>query len=320
MLRRALTHSPQGPAAAAKVCARDAAIDAEFQSILSTHHVHDGGRATSPRAAGDLGAKSFERIGDHARNIAEHVIYVVKAATCATSRSPSWSARRSPKSASIQWWRTSPPSRTRRRKPRRHGTRCAAPRAPRGDRAVARRYLRDPSRLDAARLPRGRRSRASCARRALPRGAIIMRTRARVTTTRWRSLETAPTLHQPSPLAAGAGARIQRSCGAARRSSRARRGDRGARAQPGHAPGHGQRHGAAHGTDEFQLLHFFMTHTDRVYGPRRSSTKSTVSTSLHRGPHGGRAHPSAARRARPQRPRHARGDCARRGTHALARA
>jgi phosphate transport system protein len=81
MLRRALdAFARLDAAAAAKVCAEDAAIDDEFRSILRqliTFMMED------PRTIGSAlqvvwVAKAFERIGDHAKNIAEYVIYIVK--------------------------------------------------------------------------------------------------------------------------------------------------------------------------------------------------------------------------------------------------
>ena len=81
MLRRALdAFARLDPAAAAKVCAEDEAIDEEFRAImrqLITHMMED------PRTISDSMrvvwlAKAFERIGDHAKNIAEYVIYIVK--------------------------------------------------------------------------------------------------------------------------------------------------------------------------------------------------------------------------------------------------
>jgi len=81
MLRRALdAFARLDAAAAAKVCAEDAAIDDEFRGILRqliTFMMED------PRTIGSAlevvwVAKAFERIGDHAKNIAEYVIYIVK--------------------------------------------------------------------------------------------------------------------------------------------------------------------------------------------------------------------------------------------------
>jgi phosphate transport system protein len=81
MLRRALdAFARLDPAAAAKVCGEDAAIDDEFRAILRqliTFMMED------PRTIGSAlqvvwVAKAFERIGDHAKNVAEYVIYIVK--------------------------------------------------------------------------------------------------------------------------------------------------------------------------------------------------------------------------------------------------
>jgi len=67
-------------AAAAQTISEDAAIDAEFQSILRqliTFMMEDP-RAISSAINIVWAAKAFERIGDHAKNIAEQVIYIVK--------------------------------------------------------------------------------------------------------------------------------------------------------------------------------------------------------------------------------------------------
>jgi phosphate transport system protein len=81
MLRRSLdAFARLDAAAAARVAGEDAAIDEEFRAIirqLITFMMED------PRTIGTSiqvvwVAKAFERVGDHAKNIAEHVIYVVK--------------------------------------------------------------------------------------------------------------------------------------------------------------------------------------------------------------------------------------------------
>ena len=81
MLRRSLDAFARLDAvAAARVAAEDAAIDEEFRAIirqLITFMMED------PRTIGTAMqvmwvAKAFERIGDHAKNIAEYVIYIVK--------------------------------------------------------------------------------------------------------------------------------------------------------------------------------------------------------------------------------------------------
>jgi phosphate transport system protein len=81
MLRKALdAFARLDAAAAARVIGEDAAIDAEFQSILRqliTFMMEDP-RAISTSIHIVWAAKAFERIGDHAKNIAEQVIYIVK--------------------------------------------------------------------------------------------------------------------------------------------------------------------------------------------------------------------------------------------------
>jgi phosphate transport system protein len=81
MLRKSLDALARlDAAAAARVIGEDAAIDAEFQSILRqliTFMMEDP-RAISTSINIVWVAKAFERIGDHAKNIAEQVIYIVK--------------------------------------------------------------------------------------------------------------------------------------------------------------------------------------------------------------------------------------------------
>ncbi|HET7729246.1 MAG TPA: phosphate signaling complex protein PhoU [Usitatibacter sp.] len=81
MLRRALdAFARLDAAAAARVCGEDRAIDDEFRSIirqLVTFMMEDP-RTITPALQLVWAAKAFERVGDHARNIAEHVIYIVK--------------------------------------------------------------------------------------------------------------------------------------------------------------------------------------------------------------------------------------------------
>ena len=81
MLRRSLdAFARMDAAAAARVCGEDAALDEEFRSILRqlvTYMMEDP-RTISTALNIVWMAKAFERIGDHAKNIAEHVIYIVK--------------------------------------------------------------------------------------------------------------------------------------------------------------------------------------------------------------------------------------------------
>jgi phosphate transport system protein len=81
MLRKALdAFARLDASAAAKVIAEDAAIDSEFRAILRqlvTFMMEDP-RTISTSLHIVWVAKAFERIGDHAKNIAEQVIYIVK--------------------------------------------------------------------------------------------------------------------------------------------------------------------------------------------------------------------------------------------------
>src|SRR5688572_14571814 len=81
MLRRSLdAFARLDAAAAAKVCGEDAAIDEEFRAIirqLITFMMEDPRTITTSLQVVWV-AKAFERIGDHAKNIAEYVIYIVK--------------------------------------------------------------------------------------------------------------------------------------------------------------------------------------------------------------------------------------------------
>ena len=81
MLRRSLdAFARLDAAAAARVIGEDATIDAEFQAIvrqLITFMMEDPRTITTSINILWV-AKAFERVGDHAKNIAEQVIYIVK--------------------------------------------------------------------------------------------------------------------------------------------------------------------------------------------------------------------------------------------------
>ena len=81
MLRRALDAFARLDCnAAAEVIRQDASIDAEFQSVLRqlvTYMMEDP-RTISAALDVIWVAKALERIGDHAKNMAEYVIYIVK--------------------------------------------------------------------------------------------------------------------------------------------------------------------------------------------------------------------------------------------------
>jgi phosphate transport system protein len=81
MLRRALdAFARLDVATAADVIRDDAAIDSEFQSLLRqliTYMMEDPRTITTALEIVWV-AKAIERIGDHAKNMAEYVIYIVK--------------------------------------------------------------------------------------------------------------------------------------------------------------------------------------------------------------------------------------------------
>jgi phosphate transport system protein len=81
MLRRALdAFARLDVAMAAEVIRDDAAIDAEFQSLLRqliTYMMEDPRTITTALEIIWV-AKAIERMGDHAKNMAEYVIYIVK--------------------------------------------------------------------------------------------------------------------------------------------------------------------------------------------------------------------------------------------------
>jgi phosphate transport system protein len=81
MLRQALdAFARLDAASAADVLKEDSEIDDEFRSVLRqliTHMMEDP-RTISPSLETIWVAKAIERIGDHSKNIAEQVIYIVK--------------------------------------------------------------------------------------------------------------------------------------------------------------------------------------------------------------------------------------------------
>src|SRR5207302_2767396 len=66
--------------AAAEVVGNDEAVDAAFQAILRQliSYMMEDPRTISPALEIVFIAKSIERIGDHAKNVAESVVHVVK--------------------------------------------------------------------------------------------------------------------------------------------------------------------------------------------------------------------------------------------------
>jgi phosphate transport system protein len=83
MLRRALdAFARLDPVAAASIIRDDAGVDERFRAILRqlvTFMMEDP-RAISSAIDTVWAAKAIERIGDHAKNVAEHVIFIVQGA------------------------------------------------------------------------------------------------------------------------------------------------------------------------------------------------------------------------------------------------
>jgi phosphate transport system protein len=82
--------------AAARIVKDDKAIDEEFRAFvrkLITYMMEDP-RTISVALDFLFIAKAVERIGDHAKNIAEFIIYIVRARTFAMPRARTWSAKR----------------------------------------------------------------------------------------------------------------------------------------------------------------------------------------------------------------------------------
>ena len=91
MLQMALdTFARLDAAAAAEVIGRDEEIDAAFLAIMRQliSYMMEDPRTITPALEIVFIAKSIERIGDHAKNIAEAVVQVVRASTCGTPRRP----------------------------------------------------------------------------------------------------------------------------------------------------------------------------------------------------------------------------------------
>ncbi len=82
MLRKALDAFARLDASlTAEVIAKDNVVDEEFKAILPSINHHDDGRPKNNfrcQLKCLFIAKAIERIGDHAKNIAEYVIYIVK--------------------------------------------------------------------------------------------------------------------------------------------------------------------------------------------------------------------------------------------------
>jgi phosphate transport system protein len=82
MLRKALdAFARLDVTASAEVVRQDQHVDAGFRGRHApAHHLHDGRPPHHFRASIEILfiAKAIERIGDHAKNISEYVIYLVK--------------------------------------------------------------------------------------------------------------------------------------------------------------------------------------------------------------------------------------------------
>jgi phosphate transport system protein len=84
MLRRAIDALDRGDATVAfEVARRDRELDEEFEASLRrlVTVAMEGGRLLRPTIDTVFALKSLERIGDHAKNVAEHVVFLVSGET-----------------------------------------------------------------------------------------------------------------------------------------------------------------------------------------------------------------------------------------------